>query len=772
MKLFKKLNSATCNFIINNPYKCLILFGLLMIISIPGLFRLETNFTYKAWYNDNDPEVQAFNDFEKKFGNDDNIIVMITHESGVINNETIKITRELIDRVWKIKDIFRIESLFTFNQVKSVGDDLLVNPFIDPEQESFTEDELSQIRKNIKEDPLVNKYLVGRGQKSLAVQAFLRPAFKTPTDHALVTTSVMSVLSEYRKTYPKHEFYLTGSATVVEAFKSGTINDIKLLTPILYTIFMIILWFRFRNVSSLIMTFSVITLSTLLMFSLMGYSLFQINTMSAACLTILLTVAISDAVHILSSYKYGISKFKNPYKAVQYSLEKNFYPTLLTSLTTAYGFASFGGAKVKPIATMGLSVAGGVILAWIVTYFFLGPMLLIIGRKQIRSVDEEDTPDENPQPSKKTLNYVTKINRYKYPILIITIISGILGFYTSTKLVVDMNPVEQFKKDHRLVVAYNKIAQEMNFSSIIDMVVYTNDGEVIQEPTYMNKVDRFQTWLNEQDYINSSISILDILKRVNKSLNGDDPKFYSIPETRKAIAQQLLFYTLGLPQGQDLNDKMSIDNKSLRISFNWNAKNSQDSRKYFKVITQKAKDFGLRIKITGKTPLFHELTPYVVKTFFESFIIAFIGITIIMIFALQSFKLGFLALVPNIFPLIIGAAIYQMFGQTVDMGTVIIASVCLGIAVDDSIHFLFEYQKYSRMGHDSFKSIANIVTTTFSSLFLTTLLITVGFSSFVVGNYIPNVKFGVMVAIILVIALIADFVILPAILLITERKKS
>ncbi len=141
-----------------------------------------------------------------------------------------------------------------------------------------------------------------------------------------------------------------------------------------------------------------------------------------------------------------------------------------------------------------------------------------------------------------------------------------------------------------------------------------------------------------------------------------------------------------------------------------------------------------------------------------------------MIIVLKSWKLGFLALVPNLFPLILGSAIYGLSGSYVDMASVLIASVCLGIAVDDSIHFLFEYKKYRQLNYSPRSTIELIFTNTAPSLINTTLIIFLGFGSFYFANYIPNAKFGVMVAIILLIALIADLILLPAILMLNEKE--
>lgn len=355
--------------------------------------------------------------------------------------------------------------------------------------------------------------------------------------------------------------------------------------------------------------------------------------------------------------------------------------------------------------------------------------------------------------------------------LITAFITTLIALLIGAKyLVVNLDPYTQFPYDYKFNQDIRKIEQHMGPSDNIDFMIYADKGNNVRDPKFLKKIEKFEKWLNAQDYISSTFSINDIIKDINKTLNGNSKKSYTIPDSKEEIGQELLFYSMGLPPGRDLNNRMSMNNDAIHLVANWSIHASREANQKMEIIRKKALELGINMKITGKVPLFHDLTPYVVTSFLESFILAFILITSILIIVLKSWRLGFLALIPNLFPLIIGAAIYGLSGEYVDMASVLIASVCLGIAVDDSIHFLFEYKKYRELNYSPTHTIKLIFTNTVPSLVNTTLIIVFGFGSFYFAHYVPNAKFGVMVAIILTIALLADLILLPAILMLNEKE--
>jgi predicted RND superfamily exporter protein len=757
-------------YIVDNPKKAFGVFILLNFIFLPGFAFLKTDFTYKAWYSERDPQVQLFQDFERTFGNDDSLIIVIKDKEGILNKKTLTAISEMTDTMWNTKEIIRVDSLNNFQFNYALEDDLIVEDLVDAD--SIETMDMKELERKIDSEPILEGYLISQDKTATIVQAFVRPAIKDIPDQSAITHDVRAKLEAFQKKYPHLETHLSGPVTIVDDFKMATIHDMALLIPLLYLMFTVLLYWKYKSIPTIFMIFTTISASTVLMLGAAGYAGQKINTLTSACPTILMTVALSDAVHIFSAFFFALSNKFSIESSLYYSLKKNFFPTLLTSLTTGVGFLSFYDAKVEPVAELGIIVCFGVLFAWLVTYYMLGPLILIFSKyfKQFEIGQEESKDIEQKiTPTKSAINATAWLKKYRVPIVAASIILAGLSVYKISKLKVNMDPMAQFAQTHHSVVANKFLEENFGYTSVVEMMIDSGKPEGAKDPDLLHKVEDYIDWLNSQDAFFKTLSLNSVLKSLNKSLHGDKGEYYKIPNTNNEVAEYLLLYSMGLPQGKDINNLISLNNQKLHLSSQWNLRDSHTSLKTMDKIRQKAKELDLNVELTGKTLLFHELTPYIVTTFFESIAMAFVGITIVLIISLKSLSLGLLALIPNLFPLLVGGFLFYFTGYDIDMGTVIVASVCLGIAVDDSIHFLFEYKKYRGQGNKSSEAIEKLLTSTYPALFMTTLLISVGFSSFVFGSYVPNVKFGLCVAGILIIALIADFVVLPAIMLLKER---
>lgn len=758
--------------IINNPKRYLLVSLFLFLITAPGLFFLKQDFSYRIWYSTDDPLLQRYDSFERKFGNDDNLIIGVYNENGLYNPKSLKKIYDLTEEVWKIDSIARVESLTNFDFIETVEDDIEINPLVS-EGSIINEVFINKLRKKINSHKHIIDNFISKDGKMAVVVAQISPSYTKLADNEVITKHSRKLIEQF--TDKDHKLQLLGTSVLTHIFKEITEQDVAKLLPVLYIIFSIVLWSIYKRKAGILIPYLIVTTSISMMLGVSSYFGLKINTLSAVAPNILLTVAIADSIHILTVYFFALSQgFKNS-DAVRFSLKKNFYPTLLTSITTAIGFFSFSSAKIEPVSGMGISVGFGVIFAWLMTYMLIGPIISLLPRLSKNdhngTIEQIQAAEEHIQVKESTTVFIQSVFKYRFSILIFTIFSIIISVFFAVKnLEVNLDPYTQFPSDYKFIQDINKVEKHMGPTDNIDFMIKAGGENSAKDPVFLNKVSEFESWLLEQDYIDSTFSINDVLKDINKTLNGNKEEHYIIPNDKETIGQELLFYSMGLPPGKELTTLISLKQDYIHLNANWTVISSKEAKEKMALIQNKSDSLGLDSVITGKAPLFHELTPYVVSSFTESFIMAFIFITIILIIVLRSFKLGLLALVPNLYPLVIGSLFYTIFGWYIDMASVIIASVCLGIAVDDSIHFLFDYKKYKSHTNSPIKALELVFTNTVPSLVNTTLIIALGFGAFYFADYVPNSNFGVMVALILSVALFADIIILPAILLISESK--
>ncbi|MCB1042452.1 MAG: MMPL family transporter [Acidobacteria bacterium] len=768
----KTLSMKTADLILRFPKSAMLLGLVMAVLAIPGVTRLQSDFTYRIWFRDGDPLLETFDRFERRFGNDEAVAVVIHSPSGIFDTESTTLLQNLTKDMWQVAEIIRVDSLTNYNwthaEVVDGEDELFVDPLIpDPDDQALTEEVLKERESVAVNHEVIPGYLVSQDGKTAVIFARLKPAIGGSPDFEKVIQGTREKIKAYEG-LGDHEFYLTGNAAVTQTFKEVTQQDMQVMVPALLGAIVLFLLFFFRRLSGMLMPLIVIVASISITMGLSGWLGIKINNLTAIVPHILIAIAIADAVHIMVTFFQFRQKGLERLEAIRGTLVKNLQPTLLTSISTAIGFFSFATAKITPIMSMGVLAGVGTLIAWVVTILVLSPMLALI------PINIKQKPEEKRtfEPSTWSLSYTRWLQQWRTPVLILFAVFSVISLYVASRNVVNSDPFKYFAPSVPTRVANEFIEENLGGSMGLEIVVNSGEKDGIYEPEFLNKVDVFQDWLNELPYVTKTVSLVDIVKQINRSLHNEAQEAYVIPDDRGLIAQELLLYTMGLPQGMELTDRMTLDYDMIRLTAMWTLHESRTSLVEMKRIEAKAAELGLNAYVTGKTPLWHGLNPYVVGTFIVSISLALVLVSILMVVVFRSVRLGLLSMIPNTVPLIFGGAIMTILNKPLDIGTVIVASVCLGIAVDDTIHFLSNFNRWRQSGADTSYAVAQVITHTGPALLVTTVILVAGFGTFAFASFVPNINFGIMTAIILTTALIADFTLLPAMLLRSQPQES
>ncbi|MEL7368356.1 MAG: efflux RND transporter permease subunit, partial [Myxococcota bacterium] len=221
---------------------------------------------------------------------------------------------------------------------------------------------------------------------------------------------------------------------------------------------------------------------------------------------------------------------------------------------------------------------------------------------------------------------------------------------------------------------------------------------------------------------------------------------------------------MSLPTGMNLNDRISIKNDAVRVTVLWTISTSQEVVKRIEQIEKMTAEMGLNVVVTGKNRILHSMNGYVVHSLLTSLGSALILISVTIALFFRSLTMGLLAMLPNTIPLAIGGSVLYALDKPIDIGTALVTSVVLGIAVDDTIHVISNFQRLRREGRSRTASIADILSNTTPALVTTSVILVSTFGIFTFGTFTPNIYFGLTVAIILTVALAIDLTFLPALL--------
>ncbi|MCP4216451.1 MAG: MMPL family transporter [bacterium] len=780
MKSKNKENLAgrIASFITNKPWLSLGLALLFIILAIPGLSKMQADFSYRIWFSESDPLLKQYDAFERRFGNDETVAVIVHSPSGIFDKESVELLQSLTADMWLVPEIMRVESLSNYNWTHSEEDDILVEPLL-PDDEELTPQLLEERRKVALSHEVLPGYLVSKDGKTAMLYASIKPSFEGSPDYELIikgrhagTVQVEGVQDKLAKYRGKsdHVFHVTGSGAISDAFREAAAYDLSTLVPILLGVIVLFILVLLRRFSALAVSFAVIIGALLFTFGISGLLGIKFNNIIATLPNTLIAISIADAIHIMVTFLQFKRSGLEHKSAVYETLTKNLLPTFLTSASTAIGFFSFFSAKVQPISDMGYLAGIGVLAAWVITIFLVGPMLTLLPIKVKPAKDNGKILTENiSEPKPWAMDLAGWIQRRKVPIIASFIVITLLALYVGLQNEVNSDPFKYFPEGFHLRTANEFVEDHVGGATGVEMVIDSKKPDGIKEPAFLKKVESFQEWLNNYPHVTKTVSIIDILKATNRSLHGDSPEYYKLPESKEAVAQQLFLYTMSLPQGMDLNDRMTIDNDALRVTVLWTLHKSKEATENFEIFKSKANAMGLNLSITGKTTLYQSMNGYVVSSFIMSLSIAVLFIGLLMVITFRSLKTGLMSLIPNFIPLMLGAGLMTILGKPLDIGTVIVTSICLGIAVDDTIHFLTNYYKWLGKGYDRKKAVAMVFSYTGPALLVTTLILAVGFGTFAFAMFVPNINFGILTALILTSALITDLLLLPAIVMLKMK---
>ncbi|MAX67283.1 MAG: MMPL family transporter [Bacteriovoracaceae bacterium] len=747
----KKLKSSLINCIIEKPFATLLAAFAFFLLSLPGLSLIESNFSYRVWFKDSDPLIKTLDKFDQNYGSSESLVLVVSNPKGIFNKKTLDYIELLTQESIYIEATAKVESLTNYSWIEAKDDEIIIDSLYTPEKT------IAEIESQAMSSKEIVSHFVGKNKKVSLI--FLK--LKADVGKKLLYKDILNQVEEMLSRFSPPEgidIRLAGNAVVSSAFKDSSIKDFKILFPLLFVLICFFLYLNFKSFKVIFLSFTTIIVSVISMFAFMGFINIPIHNLTAITPEFLLAIGLADAIHIIATfYLFRHSDDCSHTEALRRSLDKNFLPTILTTLTTSIGFLSFSTSSIQNIGQMGVVAAIGTFMAWFYTYFLLAPCLnLFLKNKPIQS------------KVMSHLNYrkwVDFIFKFEKPIYIVFISLLLVSAYLISKLEVNSDPLKYFNEDFPIAKDLNYIEKNVGGVFSLEMSVDSGKQSGTKNPIFLKKVESFSQEIAEKfSVITQVVSLVDIVKRMNEVFHNSDRKYKRIPQTQQEVAQYLFTYNLSVPEGSSLNDRVTLDQRHMRVTALVKNQDSKGAVMMAKEIQSIAQKYNLNLTITGKRYLWQSINGKVVTSFVTSLGVALFFISLILLFFLRSFKAGLISLIPNLVPVLSVGIILQLVGRPLDIGAVVIASVVLGIAVDDTIHIFTNYLKLIRNGDSTQEAIVKLFQKSAPALIVTTLILSISFSCFLLASFVPNQNLGLLMACGLVIALITDFLLLPLLL--------
>ncbi len=539
-------------------------------------------------------------------------------------------------------------------------------------------------------------------------------------------------------------------------------QDIRTLVPLMYGAIVVLLLVLLRSLMGTIACLLVITFSVLPSTGLMGWMGLQLNQASASAPVIIMTLAIADCVHILISTFLEMSAGRNKHEALVESLRINAQPVLLTSLTTAIGFLSLNFSDTPPFRDLGNFTALGVVVAWLMAMTFLPALMAIVPLRPKRLTRKVRAME--------ALGDFVVVNRRRllwgFGLLVVPVI------FLIPTLEIEDRYVEWFDESTTFRQDTDFATENLVGPYVLEFSVPSGEPGGVAASAYLERLEAFTDWLEAQEEVVHVAAITDVMKRLNRSMHGDDPAWYRLPEERTLAAQYLLLYEMSLPYGLDLNSQVDIDKSASRVTVtlqNPTSKQLRDLARRAESWLAENAPSAMHTGATGIALTFAHIGQRNIESMLWGTALAFLIISSIITLALRSVRLGLLSLFSNTFPVMITFGLWAVLVGELGIIASVITATTLGLVVDDTVHFLSKYRraKYLESTHDAIRFTFDHVG---NALWVTTVVLVTGFAALAFSVFALNVQLGVLTAMTLASALALDLLLLPALLMWIDRQ--
>ncbi len=738
-----------------------------------GYKAREVQFTYSFFtpVPADDPDMVFFQNFKKEFGEDANVVAIGIKDSALYTPEKFNRFKYLSDELQKIEGVSQVISIPLFKILEKDAVEKrfnLVDLFGDIPSDQPTLDSLLTLARNQRfySDQIIN---LKNGATFILIS--IDKSVLNSKDRDTTIKDIELIASQFSE-HTGIELHYVGLPYIRTEVNGSVKEELKIFLVLSIVVTALVLLFFFRSWDAVVIPLIIIgvivtwSMGTLALF---GY---KITILTGLLPPVIVVIGIPNSVYLLNKYHQQISRYKNKARALSHVISKIGVNTLMTNTTTAVGFFVLMFTGVIDLEQFGL-VAGINIMATFVVSLILIPAVFsylpIPGERQLKHLDFKGIDF-------LLTNLDLLIHRHRYRVLFVTsiimiiAIIGVFKLHSLTYIVDDVPENSQVKRDLHFF--------EENFSGIMPMEIIIDTGKKkgVLRQDFLEKVDELENHLQDNKYISKPVSIITMLKASRQAFYNNKPEYYDLPT--KSDRNFILRYFSG-DSGQTSIVKSFVDSAQSKIRISLKVADIGSIRLdsllqnvVLKKMNEVFEGTDVTTRATGTTLLFVRSNNYLVNSLQSSLILAFIIIAILMGILLRNFKIVIISLVANIIPLVMTAAIMGYFEIALRPSTVIIYSVVFGIAVDSAIHFLARYRQELLL-NDFFVPIAisKSIRETGSSIIYTAVILFAGFIIFSWSDFVSTIMLGVLTSTTLLMAMLANLIVLPAMLMAFDSGK-
>lgn len=765
-----RLALAYAGFVVRRRWLVLAVCLVLVASAASGLLALTFTNSYRVFFDADNPELLALDAVENTYTKNDNVMFVVTPANdNVFTHEGLALVAELTARAWQLPWSNRVDSVTNFQYTRADGDELTVRDLV-PEAATLTPRALAEVRAVALSEPLLVGNLVALDGRVTAVNVTVQlPRQDERAEIPAVVDAARALARDIERRHPGARVRLTGVLVMDMAFSEASLHDARSLVAVAFALIFVLVGVLVGGALGTLGTALVVGLAIATAMGLAGLLGYPVSPPIAAAPVIILTVGVANCVHVLESCLQALARGHERDAALVEAIRVNFVPVFLASLTTVLGFLSFNFSDVPPFRQLGNLVAFGDLASYTLAMSLLPALLAVMPASLFAA-----RPRRTLLPAAWLHALAEFAIRRRRGLL--------LGLGTVSLLLVAnlprnaLNDVFVHYFDDTIPFRADTDYTIEHLTGLYHLHYALPAGETggIAEPRFLAEVDAFAAWLRAQPEVRHVASFSDVMKRLNRNMHGDDPDAYRLPATRELAAQYLLLYEMSLPYGLDLNNQIDVDKSALKLTVAVRTLSSGDAIAFNARAETWLREHAPMVKNgygTGTLMMFSHIGERNIRSMLGGSVVALVLISGVLLLSLRSVKLGLLSLVPNLLPIALGFGLWGLIDGEIGLSLSVVASMTLGIVVDDTVHFLVKYRHARRaLAATPADALRHAYAKSGRAMLVTSAVLIAGFLVLATSHFELNAGMGLLTAIVIAFAAIADLLLLGPLLLMLEEK--
>ncbi len=749
---------------LKNAWLVIILTVIITIFAGYKALQVKVDASTEGMMIEGDPAKDYYQDTLKKFGTD-NITVVFVRDKNLFTPEKLAALEKLVFDLQDVHGVSKVESLLSVTNFKGVGPGVLeTNPLID--RPPSTLEEAKRIQADALRNPNLLNNLVSKDGIATAVNLFVDVDTKDRDFHVNFSRKVDEIVGRHGADFEK--VFQFGNSYARRSIAENILGDQGRLVPIATAILIITIIIALRSLTTGFMPILTAGTSTIWTIGFMTIVDIPMNVLTVIVPSLLLVIGSTEDIHMVSEYLEGIEETKgNRDESIRMMADKLGLAVFFTAFTTFLGFASIMINDITMLVQFGAVAAFSLFINPLVT-FTLGPAFLhFAGPTKVRKHEHKknfvDAFFENVADG--TLKLVNHEKRKKIIIGVMILITVV--FALSTFLVkVDNDFMSYFKENSDIRMRGRILHSDLAGAQTFFIRITSGIPDTFKKSEYLSQVAEVEQYVRGKGWFDKTQSLADQIALIHREMNNGDPGFYAIPDSSDLISQYLLFL-----RRDEIERFVSSDFSEVNILVRHNISSSEDINNVLKELNAHLKQSlnpNFKFEFTGEYILINKAAESLIWNSVTSLGFTLFVVFLCMYFLFWSFKAGVISLVPNIFPIIFNFGIMGLIGIPLNVGTAMVADIAIGIAVDDTIHFMTRYNREMRLLQNREQAVEACIRSEIRPVICSSIALALAFGMLAISNFVPVIQFGLLSAGVMVIAIVSEMFITPILLSSTQ----